>query len=423
MIEFLKAYLAASPVRKTSKRRILAIVSALVIICSIVTLTAFAAAATYKVTIEEDGVEPITVSTREDTIEEFLKKNSKKYTLGKYDYLDTSEFVAGEDCTLTIYRAQTIKVVDEGEIHHLKGAGPAKQMLEKHGIVLGKFDEVNIPDDVMVSSDKTVEISRSFGVTILADGKEVDVEIASGTVTDALKRANIVLDEDDETIPTAESTLVSEMTIEVLRVEYKERVATEVIPFETITRRTPDLYVGQTKVKVKGSDGEKEVTYKDKYVNGELDSSEVLDEKILKEMVTKVVLKGRVPRVNTIKFKNGLSPISELKVPSKVKLDANGLPTSYKKIVDGTAKSYYGGGTTASGRKAMPGHIAVNPKQFPYGTELYIVSLDGKFIYGYCIAADTGGFVKTNSCTVDLYMNTIEECYAWGHRGVRIYVL
>ena len=46
-----------------------------------------------------------------------------------------------------------------------------------------------------------------------------------------------------------------------------------------------------------------------------------------------------------------------------------------------------------------------------------------KFVYGYCIAADTGGFAKRNSCTVDLYMNTYEECCAWGYRGVRIYVL
>lgn len=98
-------------------------------------------------------------------------------------------------------------------------------------------------------------------------------------------------------------------------------------------------------------------------------------------------------------------------------------PKNYKRIVDGTATAYYGGTGTASGRKPMPGHIAVNPKQFPYGTELYIVSLDGKFVYGYCIAADTGGFAKRNSCTVDLYMNTYEECCAWGYRGVRIYVL
>ena len=423
MIEIVKAYLADLPVGKTTKRKVLAIASALVIICSIVTLTAFAAAATYKVTIKEDGAEPIVISTRESTVEELLGKNGKNITIGEYDYLDTSDFTPGEDCTLTIYRAQPIKVVDNGEIYYLNGAGPVAQMLEKHNRDLGKFDEVNIPDGEMVSSDKTVEISRSFGVTIICDGKEQNVEIASGTVADAIKRAGITLDEDDETVPTAESTLVTDMTIEVLRVEYKERVETEVIPYDTVTKKTSNLYVDQTKISVKGCDGEKEVTYRDKYVNGEFDSSETAQEKIIKEMVTQVVLKGRVPRVNAIKLKSGLTPISELPVPSYVKLDSKGLPTKYKRIVDGTAKAYYGDKGTASGRKPMPGHIAVDPKQFPYGTELYIVSLDGKYIYGYCIAADTGGFVKTNGCTVDLFMNTIEECYAWGHRGVRIYVL
>ena len=177
MIEIVKAYLAALPVGKTTKRKVLAIASALVIICSIVTLTAFAAAATYKVTIKEDGAEPIVISTRESTVEELLWKNGENITIGEYDYLDTSDFTPGEDCTLTIYRAQPIKVVDNGEIYYLNGAGPVAQMLEKHNRDLGKFDEVNIPDGEMVSSDKTVEISRSFGVTIICDGKEQNVEI------------------------------------------------------------------------------------------------------------------------------------------------------------------------------------------------------------------------------------------------------
>ncbi|NLP49092.1 MAG: hypothetical protein GX345_09195, partial [Clostridiales bacterium] len=78
----------------------------------------------------------------------------------------------------------------------------------------------------------------------------------------------------------------------------------------------------------------------------------------------------------------------------------------------------------ASGRPAMQGHVAVNPKQFPYGTRLYIVSHDGKYLYGYCIAADTGGFVKwANGPTVDLFFNTNEACRQFGVRNVRIYVL
>ena len=47
------------------------------------------------------------------------------------------------------------------------------------------------------------------------------------------------------------------MEINVLRVEYKERTETVKIPFDTVTKRTPDLYVDQTKVSVEGVDGEK----------------------------------------------------------------------------------------------------------------------------------------------------------------------
>ena len=422
MMKRIKAFFAKLPVKNMSKRKVLATVSALAIVCSVATITAFAAAATYKVTVNEAGKKAFTVSTRADSVEKFIEDNADALSLGEYDYLDSSAFVAGEDCTVTVLRAQAIKVIDNGEIFYLSGAGPAAQMLEKHSRALGRFDEINLADDEFVSSDKPLEIKRSFGVTVIADGKSNDIEIASGTVADAVKRAGITMGEDDETDPAVDTVLTNGMEITVLRVEYKERIETETIPFDTVTRRTPDLYIDQTKVSVEGVDGEKIVTYKDKYVNGDLASSEAVSEKITKESVTKVILKGRVNRVKNIKLKSN-TPISELKVPSRVQLDANGLPKNYKKIVDGTATAYYGGGGTASGRKAMPGHIAVNPKQFPYGTELYIVSLDGKFVYGYCIAADTGGFAKANTCTVDLYMNTYEECCAWGYRGVRIYVL
>ncbi len=422
MMKRIKAFFAKLPVKNMSKRKVLATVSALVVVCSVVTITAFAAAATYKVTVNEAGKKAFTVSTRADSVEKFIEDNADALSLGKYDYLDSSAFVAGEDCTVTVLRAQAIKVIDNGEIFYLSGAGPAAQMLEKHSRALGRFDEINLADDEFVSSNKPLEIKRSFGVTVIADGKSNDIEIASGTVADALVRAGIIMGENDETDPAADTVLTNGMEITVLRVEYKERIETETIPFDTVTRRTPDLYIDQTKVSVEGVDGEKIVTYKDKYVNGDLASSEAVSEKITKESVTKVILKGRVNRVKNIKLKSN-TPISELKVPARVQLDANGLPKNYKKIVDGTATAYYGGGGTASGRKAMPGHIAVNPKQFPYGTELYIVSLDGNFVYGYCIAADTGGFAKANTCTVDLYMNTYEECCAWGYRGVRIYVL
>lgn len=124
-------------------------------------------------------------------------------------------------------------------------------------MTLGKFDETNLADGEFVSSDKTLEIKRSFGVTVIADGKSNDVQIASGTVKDAVARAGIKLGENDETDPALDTELTNGMEISVLRIEYKERTETVKVPFDTVTKRTPDLYVDQTKVSVKGVDGEK----------------------------------------------------------------------------------------------------------------------------------------------------------------------
>lgn len=122
-------------------------------------------------------------------------------------------------------------------------------------------------------------------------------------------------------------------------------------------------------------------------------------------------------------FKDSGLPISELTPPEDLKLDKNGIPTDYKYCTEAKATAYHGDSATASGRKPMPGHIAVNPKEYPYGTELYIVSADGDYVYGYCVAADTGGFVSMGNTDVDVYMDNTDMCYDWGNRDVIIYVL
>lgn len=122
-------------------------------------------------------------------------------------------------------------------------------------------------------------------------------------------------------------------------------------------------------------------------------------------------------------FGNGAAPISELDVPENVALDENGIPAEYKYCTEGKATAYTGDPATASGRTPMPGHIAVDPKEYPYGTELYIISADGNYVYGYCVAADTGGFVNTSNIDVDLYMDNEQMCDDWGRRDIIIYVL
>lgn len=92
----------------------------------------------------------------------------------------------------------------------------------------------------------------------------------------------------------------------------------------------------------------------------------------------------------------------------------------YKATYTMEATAYTGGGITATGSKPVRNPnglstIAVDPSVIPLGSKVYIPE------YGYAIAADTGGVVKGN--IIDLYMNTLEECFSWGRRNVTLNIV
>ena len=117
-------------------------------------------------------------------------------------------------------------------------------------------------------------------------------------------------------------------------------------------------------------------------------------------------------------------PMSELALPDSLQLDENGAPLAYSYYIDCYCTAYSGGGMTATGTNVYQGCVAVDPREIPYGTEMYIVSLDGQYVYGYCRAEDTGGFIYwANGATADLYMHSEADCDEWGFRGARIYIL
>ena len=375
--------------------------------------TVFAAAtASYTVTVVDDGQARSVITTRSDA-NAILEQ--AKVEIGADDKVDLSAFTSGEDSTITIYRAKNVTVSDGGAFcKSIMAAGTVADAVAKSGMTLKESDVLNFSKDAPLKEGMSISIQIAFPVQVTADGKTTTVEVVGGTVEDAIRAAGVSMDEDDESTPAKDQPVTDGMEIRVDRVDYQLRTEKETIA---------SMYTDQRKVVQKGENGEKEVTYKDCYVNGKLVKTTVDSEKVLKAAVNQKTLVGTLRRVNKIKLKNGLTPISDLKVPSYVKLDQNGVPTKYKKVVDGKAAAYSGGWGTASGRKAMPGHIAVDPKQFPYGTEMWIVSTDGKYVYGYAIAADTGGFVQQKTFTVDLYMHSYEEACRWGARQVRIYVL
>ncbi|MCD8048251.1 MAG: ubiquitin-like domain-containing protein [Clostridia bacterium] len=81
----------------------------------------------------------------------------------------------------------------------------------------------------------------------------------------------------------------------------------------------------------------------------------------------------------------------------------------------------YSSGITATGVPFQVGVVAVDPDVIPLKSKLYIETEDGSYVYGYCVADDTGGAIKGNK--VDLAMNTKEECFDFGRRTVKVYIL
>lgn len=409
---------------KSSRLLLTRVVALIIAIAALCAGTAFAASPSFMNNVDiYDGSQITRVATHRTDVEAILRQADIE--LAENDKLNLDGFVAGEDGVIVIYRAAEIEYTDiNGNTEKVVFAGTVGDFLSERGVTLSDDIIVSLSEKTVVTNGMKLSVQPAHRVSVTADGNSVEVVIGNGTVSDAIAKAGIALSEDDETEPALDAELSDGMVINVYRVTYELRKAVETVAFEKKSENSSELYKGTSKVVQKGSNGSKTVTYKDKYVDGKLVSSSKEAEEITVQPVAQITQVGIKERPVTVAaLKNGGAMISELSVPSRIKIE-NGAPTSYKSIVRGKAAAYYApaGSKTASGLPAMPGHIAVNPKQFPYGTELWIVSTDG-IVYGYCIAADTGGFVNKGKFTVDLFMNTKQECYSWGSRDVIIYVL
>lgn len=271
-------------------------------------------------------------------------------------------------------------------------------------------------------------VGKNYGVTLIADGKKQKFSVNSGTVGDLLEEAGLTVGENDRLSHKTDSILKKGMTVRLQRVTFGLRTERVSVDYKTKKKKNSEMYLGEMYLESEGKNGEREDTYIDILVDGAVEKSKRILSKTLKNAVDEVIQTGTKKRVVKkgavgVNGYNGLSAFSELPAKVKFELDENGKPTEYKQKIVGSATAYYGGGITATGQTAMPGRVAVDPREIPYGSKLYIVSCDGRFVYGYCEASDTGGFIYNSPTVVDLYFHTFAECSAFGRRNVEIYVL
>ena len=229
-----------------------------------------------------------------------------------------------------------------------------------------------------------------------------------------LARAGVTLGPDDYTTPSLDSPVTEGMgRVRVHRVTYTENTARETVPYETEyldeTAESTGKYSHEVLVQA-GQDGLVDVTYRQKYVDGGYSSTEVVDTQVVTEMIPEIYRKYNSDAV------------SPLQAPEGITVE-NNVPSSYSKMYSMKATGYYSArGRGASGLGLYYGTFACDPTLIPYGTKVYITSADGKFVYGWAIATDTGAFVQSNRMQVDLFYETYAESVANGVKYVNVYV-
>ena len=202
------------------------------------------------------------------------------------------------------------------------------------------------------------------------------------------------------------------MTIVITRVETKTLTYEETVPAGEQVFHNNVLQPGQETVLEEGSDGMQTVTAAVTYENGVEVSRTVTDTNVTTEAKDRIVIRGAE------------SAAMPTDAEGNAIVTAGGEVLEYERVINGKATAYNCPGYvghTASGTVAEVGKVAVDPSVIPLGSKLYIVSQDGQYVYGYCIAEDTGGLIKGNK--VDLYFSTWDECIQFGYRPVTIYVV
>ena len=288
---------------------------------------------------------------------------------------------------------------------------------------------------ILISGITVMAVSTDLkDVTIvLQNGYEMTTVTSKSKVSDILSENNIVLNEEQKTIPDLDSEIASGDTIKITDKSYNEvqiakiseegietsldqllenyapiteKIVVEqvAIPYETITKNTTGTSTDTTnKVVQEGKDGLKEVTYKVKYQNDVEIEKSVISEVVVQEPVDKIVQvqkkvtsrSSTLPRVSSTSTTGG----TVYKI------------TAYCPCAKCCGKT---NGRTASGTTATAGRTVAASSKFAFGTKLNI----GGHVY---TVEDRGGAINGNK--IDIFVNSHAEALAWGVRYLNVSVV
>ena len=332
--------------------------------------------------------------------------------------------------------AQTKYVITDGDnvIVCLSNSSDPQVVIKEAGLELGESDTYTTQ---LSNGVAEIHINRVQMISVRERGQVYVVGSYGGTVSDVLDSLDITLSDSDVLSCGLDTQTYDGMTIAITRVTHETLEYEEAIPYGTRTFEDTSLSPGEENILLEGVDGLNRFTAQITYEDGVEVDRAILSQQMVSAPQDAIILRGVDRSVMDQTFTNvddyiistdwyRYTPPSETETGEKKLVP--GTELSYHEAVrfEATAytcnsPNYAGDRRTFTGTAARVGAIAVDPAVIPLGTRMYIASADGEYIYGYCVAEDTGGLIKGN--IVDLYYDTHDACMEFGRRDIIIYFL
>jgi uncharacterized protein YabE (DUF348 family) len=138
-----------------------------------------------------------------------------------------------------------------------------------------------------------IEMSTPKDVTLRVGGKKAIAVVTTAlTVGELLAERDLVLGELDKLSIPAGAPVGDGMKIVLTRIEEKTVTRKESVPFSTTTRRSSEMFVGQTEVIREGKKGARTATYRVTVTNGKVTDRALLEATVLREPVSRIVRVG-----------------------------------------------------------------------------------------------------------------------------------
>lgn len=346
--------------------------------------------------------------------------------------------------------AQTSYIITDGDrvtVHRSYSSDPY-EVLTEAGIELEEEDtyETGYADGM-----NQITVRRMQMVTVINRGAQSVIGTYGETTGSLLARMGITPGTGDTLSCSSETQTYDGMTIELVHTETRIEEEDTVVPYPVNYYEDPDLEPDAEIVLVAGQNGLTHVKSEVTYRNGKEVSRVIVQETVKTKPVTQLVIRGvdrtimeqpadpepaeqAAPAASSGTASGSSSSGSSSSGGSRydgsaetsgnVIMTSSGESYTYVDVMTCSATAYTCEGYvghTYSGTLARVGAIAVDPTVIPLGTKMYVVSNDGQYVYGYCVAEDIGGGIKGNK--IDLYFDTYAECWDFGVRMCTVYIL